>query len=296
MMMKVMNWQQVVSAKEKLADESDQRQPKSAENLQLQQFSTLVFAQREKVRSNLTRFVLIVWVFVVLVLTSMLTVDHLQPKTNHLNDLIKNGEFVGYQMGSFVREFLTNNDILESASLKSYSTVDQFHEAFSKDSRNGGVGPTIDELPYIRLLLSKHCDKYTMIGPIYPTSGFGFAFPKGLPLVFDVSHEILRLKEDKDLRLNLDSFKGLFVIAEMSSTLALAIFLSCFLIFTWEKDESLSPKKMRIPDRGVGVVSAAASPAMSIPCEQDQEGMVSQDEGFSTVEISVIQSPQETNP
>ncbi|KAG6428087.1 hypothetical protein SASPL_112336 [Salvia splendens] len=180
-------------------------------------------------------------------------------------------------------KFLTNNDILESVSLKSYSTVDQFHEALSKGSRKGGVGAIIDELPYIRLLLSKHCDKYTMISPIYPTSGFGF----GWTLVLDVSQEILRLKEDKDLvritkkwlgdekdcpigngalsssqRLSLDSFRGLFVIAGMSSTLALVVFLSRFLyenrcllestasikekllklatVFTWEKDESLS--------------------------------------------------------
>ena len=125
------------------------------------------------------------------------------------------------------------------------------------------------------------------------------AFPKGSPLVFDVSREILRLKEDKDLmmritkkwlgdgkdcpnadgalstsqRLNLDSFKGLFVIAGVSSTLALAIFLSHFLyenrylleptvsrkekllglarIFSREKDESLSPKETRFPECGV---------------------------------------------
>ncbi|KAG6395592.1 hypothetical protein SASPL_141715 [Salvia splendens] len=270
-------------------------------------FSTLVFAHREKVTSNLTRFVVIIWVFVVLVLTSshtanlssMLTVYQLQPKINDVNDLVKNGEFVGYQLGSFVRGFLTNNGILPSSSLKSYSTVEQFHEALSKGSRNGGVGAVIDELPYIRLLLSKHCDKYTMIGPIYPTSGLGFAFPKGSPLVFDVSREILRLKEDKDLmmritkkwlgdekhcpyadgalstsqRLNLDSFKGLFVIAGVSSTLALAIFLSHFLyenryvlestasrkekllglarVFSREKDESLSPEETRCPDCGV---------------------------------------------
>ncbi|KAL1538008.1 glutamate receptor 2.8-like isoform X2 [Salvia divinorum] len=313
-------------------------------------FSTLVFAQREKVRSNLTRFVVIVWVFVVLVLTSsytanltsMLTVDQLQPKTNDIEDLVKNGEFVGYHTGSFVGDFMTNNGILESSNLKNYSTLDQFHEALSKGSKKGGIGAIVDELPYIRLLLSKHCDKYTIIGPLYPTSGFAYAFPKGSPLVYDVSHEILRLKEDSDLmvrltkkwlgdekdcpnadgalstsqRLNIDSFKGLFVIAGVSSTLALAIFLSHFLfenwyvlastasgkekllglarIFTREKDESLSSKETQSPDRGVGV-SAAASPAMSIPCDQEEEGMFSQDEGFSTVEITVIQAPHEAN-
>ncbi|XP_047958830.1 glutamate receptor 2.8-like, partial [Salvia hispanica] len=272
-------------------------------------FSTLVFAQREKLRSNLTRFVVIVWVFVVLVLTSsytanlasMLTVDQLQPKINDIDDLIKNGEYVGYQTGSFVHEFLTNNRILESSSLKNYSTLEQFHEALSKGSKNGGVGAIIDELPYIRLLLSKYCDKYIMIGPPYPTSGLGFAFPKGSPLVFDVSREILRMKEDKDLMvrmakkwlgdekdcpnmdgalkasqgLDLDSFKGLFLIAGVSSILALAVYLSYFLYenrcvlestasrkekllwlvrnFSKEKVVSLSSMDTQSPDGAVGV-------------------------------------------
>ena len=117
----------------------------------------------------------------------------------------------------------------------------------------------------------------------------------------------------KSQRLNLDSFKGLFLIAGVSSTLALAIFLSSFLyenryllestastkekllglarIFSREKDESLSSKETTHPSE-VGI-SVAASPAMSIPCDQDQ-GMFSQDEGFSTVEIFVKQRRQET--
>lgn len=139
----------------------------------------------EKVKSNLTRFVVIVWVFVVLVLTSsytanltsMLTVDQLQPKINNVNDLIKNGEYVGYQDRSFVAGFLENNRHFDPKLLRNYSTLDQFDEALSKGSRNGGVSAIIDELPYIRLFLSKYCDKYTMIGPTYPTSGLGYVSP-----------------------------------------------------------------------------------------------------------------------
>lgn len=159
------------------------------------------------------------------------------------------------------------------------------------------------------------------------------AFPKGSPLVVEVSRSILSLKEKdamvkitekwlgdaKDCpyadgalstsqSLNVDSFKGLFLIAGVSSTLALGIFLSTFLyenwyvlestasrkekllglarIFSRVKDESLSSsKESRSPDHGFGV--SAASPAVSIPC--DQEGMFSQDEGFSTLDITPIQ-------
>ncbi|KAL4650636.1 hypothetical protein ACB092_01G102100 [Castanea dentata] len=53
-------------------------------------FSTLVFAQRkERAVSNLARFVVIIWVFM------------LQPTVIDINQLIKNGEHVGYQGGSF---------------------------------------------------------------------------------------------------------------------------------------------------------------------------------------------------
>lgn len=83
---------------------------------------------------------------------------------------------------------------------------------------------------------------------------FSQAFQKGSPLVADVSRGILKLKEegvldllagewlgDKDSclssngtsdspkSLNLDSFKGFFIIAGVSSSSAIAIFLSIFL-------------------------------------------------------------------
>ncbi|KAL1539479.1 glutamate receptor 2.7-like [Salvia divinorum] len=70
--------------------------------------STIFSAQRERIISNLTRFVVIVWMFVVLVLTSsytaslttMLTVQQLQPTITDVRDLIEAGEYVGYQYGS----------------------------------------------------------------------------------------------------------------------------------------------------------------------------------------------------
>ncbi|KAH6773306.1 hypothetical protein C2S51_011710 [Perilla frutescens var. frutescens] len=296
-------------------------------------FSTLVFAHREKVKSNLTRFVVIVWVFVVLVLTSsytanltsMLTVQQLQPKINDFYYLIKNEEYVGYQEGSFVSGFLMDSMKFDSSKFRSYSSLEEYDEALSKGSRNGGVGAIVDELPYIRLFLSKYCHKYTMIGPTYRTSGFGFAFPKGSPLLPDVSRQILNLKEDEKMlritnpwlgeegctssdgtvmtseSLNLDSFRGLFLIAGLSSSSALLAFLSIFMCENWciltsttpikqkiyglarvfhqAKDSVLSSTEATTP--GPGGIEMAQSPAISISC---QEGMFSQDEGYSTTE------------
>ncbi|GMQ07870.1 hypothetical protein CsSME_00051874 [Camellia sinensis var. sinensis] len=169
-------------------------------------FSTLVFAHKERLISNLARFVVIVWVFVVLVLTSsytasltsMLTVQKLQPSFTDVSALIKNGEYVGYQTGSFVAGLLKKKNIDPSKS-KNYSTFEEYDDALTKGSKNGGVAVIIDELPYIRPFLAKYCSKYTMVGPIYRTAGFGFAFPKGSPLVPDVSRAILNVTEGEDM-------------------------------------------------------------------------------------------------
>ena len=136
----------------------------------------------EKVTSNLTRFVLIVWVFVVLVLTSsytasltsMLTLQQLQPTITDLNDLIKNGEYVGYQEGSFVKDAFIKHMKFDSSKFRSYNKLEDFDDALSKGSKNGGVGAIVDELPYLRLFLNKYCRKYIMVGQTYRAAGFGF--------------------------------------------------------------------------------------------------------------------------
>ncbi|KAJ4719193.1 Glutamate receptor [Melia azedarach] len=195
-------------------------------------FSTLVFAQREKLLSNLSKFIVIVWVFVVLILSSsytatlssMLTVQQIQ--LAGLKD-----SYIG---------------------LKRYESVEEYANALSKGSKNGGVSAIIDEIPYIKIFLAKHSAHYTMIGPIYPGfSGFGFVFQRGSPLVNDISRAIARLREDGALKkmedkwfnsghdqssfmyedsasnpssLSLKNFGGLFLITGISSTFALVIF------------------------------------------------------------------------
>ncbi|XP_058210512.1 glutamate receptor 2.2-like [Rhododendron vialii] len=231
-------------------------------------FSTLVFAHKEKLTSNLSRFVVIVWVFVVLVLTSsytasltsMLTVQKLKPSITDIRNLIQRKEYVGYPEGSFI-EGLLKNKAFDTSKLKNYSTLEQFDEALSKGSKNGGAAAIFLGIPHIKLFLSnpKYCTKYTMVGPIFNTAGLGIAFPKGSPLVPDVSRAILnvtgqdvmtRIKEkwfgegatcaEQDGAkvisdsLTLDSFKGLFIVAAVASFSALILFLSIFLFENWD--------------------------------------------------------------
>ncbi|EEF46821.1 glutamate receptor 2.7 [Ricinus communis] len=222
-------------------------------------FSTMFFAQRERVVSNLARIVVIIWCFVVLILiqsytaslTSLLTVQQLLPTVTDVYQLIKNGELVGYKRGSFVPDILKSLGF-EETQLVIYDSVEQCHELLSKGSRNGGIAAAFDELPYMKVFLAKYCSKYTMVQPITKTDGFGFVFPRGSPLVPDISRAILNVTEGDQMKrienawfgkqgncpdpstsvssnsLGLQSFWGLFLIAGIASVLALMIFAVMF--------------------------------------------------------------------
>ncbi|KAJ0488448.1 putative ionotropic glutamate receptor [Helianthus annuus] len=143
--------------------------------------SVLVITLSFKLISNLSRFVVIVWVFVVLVLTSsytasltsMLTVQQLRPTYTGISEIKRKGESIGYQEGSFVRDMLKDMGFIDTQ-LKSYNSFEEYHDALELGSQNGGVSAIMEELPYIRVFVAKYCNMYTMTGPIHKTAGFGF--------------------------------------------------------------------------------------------------------------------------
>ncbi|KAK1620597.1 hypothetical protein QYE76_026114 [Lolium multiflorum] len=221
-------------------------------------FSTLVFSHKEKLESNLSRFVVIIWVFVVLILTSsytasltsMLTVQKLQPKVADVTELQRRGHYIGYQEGTFIEPFLRKMGF-DERKMKKYSTAEEYAEALSKGSGNGGVDAVFDEVPYLKLFLSQYCDGYMMQGPVYKTDGFGFVFPRGSPMVGDVSRGIMKLAEvDETARiekkwfgdlgtcrsgpdvgssnLSFQSFGGLFLITGVVSTVMLLLYVAIF--------------------------------------------------------------------
>ena len=140
----------------------------------------------ERLQSNLSRVVVVIWVFVVLILTSsytasltsMLTVQQLQPTVTDLTEILKNGEYIGYQDGSFVEGILKGLGFKDHQ-MKNYSTQEEYKEALKNGSANGGVAAIFDEVPYLKLFLSKHCTDFTVVGKTYKTDGFGFvsSFP-----------------------------------------------------------------------------------------------------------------------
>nr|TKR75329.1 hypothetical protein D5086_0000286530 [Populus alba] len=105
-----------------------------------------------RVVSNLSRAVILIWCFVVLILTqsytsrlaSYLTVKQLQPTVTDVRELIKKGEYVGYQKGSFVLGLLLDLGF-DRSKLMVYSSAEECHHLFfSKGSGNGGIAAAFE--------------------------------------------------------------------------------------------------------------------------------------------------------
>ena len=121
-----------------------------------------------------------IWLFFILVLkscytaslTSMLTVQQLQPTVTNVDELLKTGQSVGYGRGSYIKGVLEDLGF-DKSKIKPY-TLEDFHSALSKGSKSGDSAAFVSEIPYIKLFLAEHCKGYTMVGPIYKTAGFGY--------------------------------------------------------------------------------------------------------------------------
>ena len=121
-------------------------------------------------------------------LTSLLIVQKLQPTVTNVNRLIKNGEYVGYQEGSYVLGILKEKNF-DKNRLRTYKSVEECDKLLSQGSANGGIVAAFDDIPHMKILVSKYCSKYTMVQSIYKTNGVGFV--SSLSLSLSLSHMCL---------------------------------------------------------------------------------------------------------
>ncbi|KAI3694760.1 hypothetical protein L1987_77739 [Smallanthus sonchifolius] len=83
---------------------------------------------------------------------------------------------------------------------RQYHTFKDYADALTKGGRHGGADAIVDEIPYIKMFLGKYSNgDYEMFSSEPVTSGFGFIFAKGSPLVADMSREIAKIREDGTL-------------------------------------------------------------------------------------------------
>ncbi|KAI5081677.1 hypothetical protein GOP47_0001420 [Adiantum capillus-veneris] len=169
-------------------------------------FSTLFTAHREETKSFLARIVLILWLFVVLIVTSsytasltaILTVEQLTPEIQGLDSLLRSNVPIGFQTGSFAEKYLTGLGI-SPGRLKDFDSLESYKVALDLGPHKGGVAAIVDELPYIELFLAADCKHYAIAGQVFTKSGWGFAFPRGSGIAEDLSSEILRMSETGQL-------------------------------------------------------------------------------------------------
>ncbi|XP_074333325.1 glutamate receptor 3.6 isoform X1 [Apium graveolens] len=217
-------------------------------------FSTMFFSHRENTVSTLGRFILVIWLFVVLIinssytasLTSILTVEKLSSPIKGIQTLVMSDDPIGYQQGSFSRNYLINQLGINESRLKPLTTPDQYVEALKRGAENGGVAAIVDERAYAELFLASHCE-FSIVGQEFTRTGWGFAFPRDSPVAVDLSTAILKLSESGDLqrihdkwlmssactsqttkfevdKLELKSFSGLFAICGLACVAALIIY------------------------------------------------------------------------
>ncbi|KAI3771387.1 hypothetical protein L6452_02550 [Arctium lappa] len=226
---------------------------------------TIFSAQKEKLSSNLSRFVIFSWLILVLILITSYTATLSALMTVEQFELASKGGIVGFHGGSFFGGVTINNMNFTDSKQRSYYTYDDYAEALSKGGKNGGADAIVDEVPYIKMFLGKYRSDYAMVSSQPITSGFGFIFAKGLQQVTaDMSKAIAKIREDGSLRslekkwfegefsvlpedsstmpktLNLDRFGGLFVISGISSALALVISVLYLVRAKMEMDNIIS--------------------------------------------------------
>lgn len=219
-------------------------------------FSTLFKTNQEDTVSTLGRMVMVVWLFLLLVitssytasLTSILTVQQLSSPITGIDSLAASNLPIGYQVGSFAYSYLTGNLHVSPSRLHPLGSPAEYEMALRKGPSQGGVAAIVDELPYIELFLSKQTD-FGILGQPFTRNGWGFVFHRGSPLAIDMSTAILKLAESGKLQaiyrkwfcqmgcpeerakdsapdqLHLSSFWGLYLLCGVFTVIALLVFL-----------------------------------------------------------------------
>ncbi|CAL5346131.1 unnamed protein product [Camellia sinensis] len=141
-------------------------------------FSSLFFSHREKIYSNYTRVVVVMWLFVVFVvtssytanLTSLLTVPRLEPTVTDIEFLRRTSAIVGCDGDSYVKHYLVNVLQFKEHNMKAVGSQYNYLGEFE----SGNITAAFLEPPYEKIFLRENCNKYTVSGPTYKFGGWGF--------------------------------------------------------------------------------------------------------------------------
>ena len=125
--------------------------------------------------------VIAVWLFLVFVLTasytaslsSMLTIQRMEPSVTSMELLKRNNLTVGYDKGTFVGNYLEEVLNFNSTNIKEIDS----EEKYIKEFESKGISAAFLEAPYAKVFLHRYCKGYiadTSHTATYRFGGFGF--------------------------------------------------------------------------------------------------------------------------
>ena len=124
----------------------------------------------EKLQHNLSRFVVTVWVFAVLILTTSYTATLTSMMTVQQIRFNSNKDFVGHLSGSLIAKMALTSPRFRPTNTKGLNTSTDYAQALL----NNTVSFIVDELPYLKVLLGENLGKFLMVKAQCNTNGFGF--------------------------------------------------------------------------------------------------------------------------
>nr|GEY44675.1 extracellular ligand-binding receptor [Tanacetum cinerariifolium] len=124
-------------------------------------FSTIVYAHRQRLQSNLSRFVVTVWLFVVLVLVSSYTATLSSLLTVEQIQLASKRGSIGYSYDSSIEGVLFRNFNKDNM-MRLNAAVENYAEDLARGSKKGGIDALVEEIPYIKEFLVKYPTGYTL--------------------------------------------------------------------------------------------------------------------------------------
>uniref|UniRef100_A0A0E0L825 Glutamate receptor n=1 Tax=Oryza punctata TaxID=4537 RepID=A0A0E0L825_ORYPU len=204
----------------------------------------------------LSKVSMVVWLFVAVVLmtnytaslSSLMTTQRLGKDAVTAELLRATGAAVGCSKGSVVGKYLEEVLMFPAHRIRRFAGDEDHHRALV----SGEVKAAFLRVSHAKLLLAKYCNELMTTGPVYHVAGLGFVFPKGSPLLADISQAILEVFEsgtiqrletamlsaynctpaaDRDgddagdlYRLGPENYWGLFLMTLFASTASLAVY------------------------------------------------------------------------
>ncbi|XVF87385.1 hypothetical protein PTKIN_Ptkin18bG0115900 [Pterospermum kingtungense] len=173
--------------------------------------------------------------------SAILTFQQLEPNITDIERLQKAKSDIGFAGDSFLKTYFEEVLGFEKQNIENGSSKYKYEGRFR--SINGAAAAFL-ELPDEKAFFSQRRNQFIAAAPTYFFPGFSFAFKKGSPIAADVSRDVRKLYEYETIQslvysskhrvrapdidccsLQIQSFRGLYLIFGATSTVCLLLFL-----------------------------------------------------------------------